>query len=162
MNNYQQIHSQRQIKYDYKENHRYILESKQIQTTTLFHGTKSSPNAIIKNPINGISYLTDNNETMTVGQYGKHFFRVITSNTINKEHNHLYYEDISDYLSHHNVILTDENIARKWKLKKEYLKNMLVCKTIDPVTNTGDCSYVFTQPPWSAHVQEKKQNQSCM
>lgn len=148
MNNYHQIHSNKYTKSNYQENNKQRIETKHIQTRTAFYGTKSSPNAIIKNPLDGIPYLTENNETMTVGQYGKYFFRVTTSNTVNKESNHLYYEDISDYLHHHDVVLTDANISRKWKLKKENF-DKTSDKIIEHVANTSDSTFAFNQPPWS-------------
>lgn len=148
MNNYHQIYSNKYTKSNYQENNKQRIETKHIQTKTAFYGTKSSPNAIIKNPVDGTSYLTENNDTMPVGQYGKYFFRVTSSNTVNKEHNHLYYEDISDYLHHHDVILTDANIARKWNIKKE--NNVQKSDKITaPIANASDCAYTFSQPPWS-------------
>jgi hypothetical protein len=151
MNNYHQIYTTKDNKTNYQQNNRKRIEVKHIQTKTVFYGTNSFPNAIIKNPFNGVPYLTQNGETMTVGRYGKHFFRVVSSNTNSRELNHLYYEDMSDYLNHHNVILTDANIARKWEAKKEYNERLLE-KTITPNIHSVECSIAFTQPPWSVHV----------
>jgi hypothetical protein len=152
MNHYHQIVSKRQIHYHYKVNHKNSLDSKYIQRITLFYGTKSSPNAIIKNPMDGIPYVTENNETMTVGQYGKFFFRVTSPNTVNKEHNHLYYQDITDYLYHHNVILDDENIARKWNIKKINNENIRLSKKTDDTSTITEHYYSFSQPPWSSRT----------
>jgi hypothetical protein len=149
MNNYHQIQSTKYKKTNYQYNNKQNIERKHYQKNTVFYGTKPFPNAIIKNPRNGLPYVLENDVPMTVGQYGKYFFRVIMSNTNLKDTNHLYYEDISEYLQHHNVVLTDANIERKWNEKREYYENLLV-KQKEPIINISDCSYEFTQPPWSA------------
>ena len=71
MNNYQ-LYPNKYTKSHYQQNNKH----EHCETKTAFHGTKLSPNAIIKNPMNGTPYLTENNDIMTVRQYGKYFFRV--------------------------------------------------------------------------------------